>query len=74
MPPVRLRPGAARIIVTLDQDIIDFVDDESFKRERKRSWMVQEALDRWRKRLAIGRSRTKRREENQNHETANKIA
>jgi hypothetical protein len=62
-----VRPSADRIIVTLERDIIAFVDELGFQRERERSWIVEEALRRWRHRLE--RERQKRRD-NRSHALA----
>lgn len=52
-----IRSSASRVIVTIDREVISWLDDESFKRERERSWIVQRALLRWRRSLERERER-----------------
>jgi predicted transcriptional regulator len=53
-----IRSSAVRVIVTIDSDVAKWLSDEAWKRDREKSWMIQEALRRWRHRLE--RERLKR--------------
>jgi hypothetical protein len=53
-----MRSTACRLIVTLDADLVAWLVEESARRQREKSFMVQEVLARWRRRLE--REREKR--------------
>jgi hypothetical protein len=52
-----IRASASRVIVTIESDLFKWLDDESYKRQREKSWMVQEALRRWQHRLETERAK-----------------
>ena len=56
-----IRSSADRIIVTIDREVLRWLDQESSKRERERSWIVQRALLRWQRSLDSERERRRLR-------------
>ncbi len=55
-----IRRSAKRIILTLDAELVEWLTVEAYSRDRERSWMVQELVRRYRRRL--DRERSKRRQ------------
>jgi hypothetical protein len=56
-----IRASAQRVIVTMDREVLAWLDEQGFKRERERSWIVQRALLRWQRALDMERDRRRRR-------------
>lgn len=52
-----IRASAVRVIVTIDRNVLDWLDDQAYKREREKSWVVQRALLRWRQSLERDKER-----------------
>ena len=56
-----VRASASRVIVTMDRKVVDWLDEESGKRERERSWLVEKALLRWQRSLECAKERRRLR-------------
>lgn len=52
-----IKASSHRVIVTMDRSVVAWLDEQSFQRERERSWIVEKALRRWQRSLERDRER-----------------
>jgi len=65
-----IREDQERVTIIIDQDMKDFIDTEGKKRDRSRSYMVEQAVKQWRRRLE--RDRKRRAEKREHYGQSNK--
>jgi len=61
-----VKDDVQRVQVSIPQDLLDWLEQESVKRDRPKSYICCQALDRWRKKLERDRGYGKRRKKRNN--------
>ncbi len=53
--------GKTQVLHYLDPEAVEWIDSEAVKRDRSRSWMMEEAIRQWRRRLEREREQRARK-------------